>query len=132
MYPHKHSFVKYEGICTNLPNNLDHFISLSANFTLPIPYKTWPIYTLHKVTILTSPPYIEDKVFLVLPLTFLYQYTVKDLCHTMHTTTYPYLLRHTLTSTPSLPIRKVYIENLFAYCLDESHIYTALSLFVTF
>lgn len=127
-----HSFVKYEGICTNMPTTLDSFINFSATFTVPIPCKTWPIYTLHKVTLIPSPSYIEDQACLVLPLTFLYQYTVKDLTHTMHTTTYPYLLRGSLPSTPSSSIRKVYIENLFAYCLDASHIYTSISLFVTF
>ncbi|MEG0319348.1 MAG: hypothetical protein RR448_00600 [Niameybacter sp.] len=131
MYPLKHAFVKYEGICDYTPKILDNFINLSTSFTVSIPYKTWPIYTLHKVTITTRPLALGDESMLSLPLTLIYQYTIKDLCHTMHTTTYSHIMHEELSAISSLSIRKVYVENLFAYCLDDCHIYTAISLFVT-
>lgn len=130
MHPLKQSFVTYEGICTPTPTYLDHFIDLHVNFTLCITYKTWPIYTLHKVSVLTHSSYIQDGHLLVVPLTLLYQYSVKDLYHTLHTTTQSYTVYYNLPTPQSLGA--VYVDDLFAYCLDSSHIYTALSLLVVF
>lgn len=128
----QHKFVSYTGITDSIPHSLERFLNLSNSFVMAIPNKTWSIYTLHNVTITLGTPCIQKDYLLTLSIKFIYQYTVKDLYHTLHTTSYPYVMTSTLPALCPLSLSDIYVENLFAYGLDNHHIYTSFSLLLIF
>lgn len=147
------NFVQYEGISPKLPSQLSCFKYLSHPFFIELPPSSTPIYTLNKVSVRInhfeldpnpknwqSSKQTSHEKLLLLPLfveveATLY-YTTADLIHSIHSTPYSFSLFDALTYAPSLKQKKdfrpsLYVEDIFAYCPDATHIYGHILLLAT-
>lgn len=118
MYDLMHQFIHYEGI-SSIPSSISHFVILPLSFVSSLNDHIYPIYTLHKVTVV-----LIDSISVQVT----YQYTVQNLCHTL----YSYQVIHPIPFTNltcTWEHLSLYIEDIFCYCLDNYHIYTSLLLY---
>ncbi len=128
MFDFTNAFTSYDGISL-IPHNLTPFVILPINFIVTLSNnKNREIYTLSKLT-LTSSSFTLLSSFMHITLTFQYQYSQKDLCHTLHTSysTYQLIFAWRYATKPTT----LYIQDLFAYSLSPQQIYTALLVIIS-
>lgn len=147
------NFVQYEGISPKLPSKLSCFKYLSHPFFIELPTPSTPIYTLNKVSVRinsfgidstaknwqfnksgTSANTLSFPIFLEAEATL--YYTTCDLIHSIHSVPYHFSILNELTYTAFSSPRKnlrpnLYVEDIFAYCPDTTHIYGHISLLAT-
>ncbi|MEG1278237.1 MAG: hypothetical protein RSD26_09590 [Cellulosilyticaceae bacterium] len=144
------NFVQYEGVSSKFPSHLSCFKYLSHPFFIEVPSSSVAIYTLNKVSVrvkrfevdstgknwqLPKAPVSTNTLLLpvFMELEAILHYTTTDLIHSIHSTTYNFSLFDALTYEPSSTYQKslkpsLYVEDIFAYCPDMTHIYGHISL----
>lgn len=135
------NFVQYEGISEILPSILNTFQCISYPFFIQIPNDFTPIHTLNKVCVKVKEGIIDHDFqqfnisstlsSLKLPLSILLEvtiyYTSIDLTHSVHSivknlsiTDFIYYDQNQNFISPNLSL---FVEDIFAYCLDPTYIY---------
>lgn len=147
------NFVQYEGISPKLPSQLSYFKYLSHPFFIKFPPSSVPIYTLNKVSVRVNHFELDDNpknwktsksithesmvslpIFVEVEVTL--YFTTSDLIHSIHSTSYHFSLFDALTYRPSTKHQNsfkpsLYVEDIFAYCPDTTHVYGHILLLAT-
>lgn len=139
------TLIKYEKPDKVIPHTLSTFKCVPYTFILTLDETMSPVYTLNKVSIHPVSTCVEgtsDQIdsFYTLPISGVFnvtfEYSTCTLQHLVSTTQYSFSLIDTLSFPLASPLTGMpkpyfYVEDLFAYCLDETHIYTHVLFLLT-